>query len=219
MLEQAAGFAFLGAISPVALFIASAYLASGNPRQTVLFYLVGAAAMTIVLAVVVLVVLHAGGFNHPHNRQPRYGLRLGLGVIALGAAAFVARRKPKPAKPGQQDKQSLVWRMVSRPGPASAFIVGVIVFGPSVNLIAAMQAVATAKESAIATVLTTVLVVVITVMFIWLALVFHLVAPEQTTRALRAAEAWLHAHGRALGVGVLVIAGIALVVNGSVGLA
>jgi hypothetical protein len=219
MLAQAAGFALLAALSPLALIVASAYLSSGNTRRTALFYLVGAAAMTVLMGVVVLVILHAGGFNQPRHREPRYGLRLGLGVIALSAALVVARRRPKAASKDKKRDKSLVWRLVGRPGALAAFIVGVVVFTPSVNFIAAMQVIATAQASATLTVLATTLVVVITVMFVWLPLVLHLVAPDRTTLALRTVEAWLHRHGRVLLVIVLAGAGIVLVINGIVGLA
>jgi Sap, sulfolipid-1-addressing protein len=219
MLAQAAGFALLAAISPVALFVASAYLASGNPRRASLFYLAGAAVMTVIMGIVVLVILHAGGFNQPRQRQPRYGLRLGLGVLALGAALFVARRRPKPAKKGQQQDKGLIWRMVGRPGPLAAFLVGVVVFGPSVNFVAAMQVIATSRASAALTAVAMSLVVIITVMSVWLPLVCHLVAPDRTTLALRTVEAWLHVHGRVLLVIALAGAGIVLVISGIVGLA
>lgn len=101
ILEQAAGFAFLSALSPTALLLAVVYLGSDTPRRSLLFFLAGAVAMTIVMGVIVLLAIHAGGLNHPHERQPRYGLRLGLGIVALGAAIFVARRKPRPPAPAR----------------------------------------------------------------------------------------------------------------------
>jgi hypothetical protein len=41
MLAEAAGFAFLAALSPTALLIAAIYLGSARPRRTVLCYLAG----------------------------------------------------------------------------------------------------------------------------------------------------------------------------------
>ena len=140
ILEQAAGFAFLSALSPTALVLAVVYLGSDSPRRSLLFFLAGAVAMTIVMGVIVLLAIHAGGLNHPHERQPRYGLRLGLGIVALGAAIFVARRKPRPPAPGK--KPGLVARLGNRPAPLTALAAGVIVFTPSVSFIAAVQVIA-----------------------------------------------------------------------------
>ena len=106
VLLEAVGFAFLAAVNPSALLIGAAYLGSANPRKTVVFYLAGAIIMTAVLGVVILVAIRAGGLSQVGNRTPRYGLRLGLGAVALVGAVVVARRQPKtapgrPAKPAE----------------------------------------------------------------------------------------------------------------------
>jgi hypothetical protein len=217
MLEQAAGFAFLAALSPAALVLAVVYLGSANPRKTLLFFLIGAVAMTVVVGIVLLLALHAGGLNQPHERQPRYGLRLGLGIVALGASIFVARRKPKPATPDK--KPGLLSRLADRPAPATALAAGAIVFAPSVSFIAAVQVIATAHASAELVVAALSLVVLIDVMLIWLPLLLHVAAPEATPRGLKAFDGWLRAHGRVIGAVALAVAGVALVINGATGLA
>ena len=65
MIVQAAGLAVLAAISPTVLVLAVVYLGSGRPRETLLAYLAGALLMSIVMGVVVLVLLRAGGFSLP----------------------------------------------------------------------------------------------------------------------------------------------------------
>ena len=62
------------------------------------------------------------------------------------------------------------------------------------------------------------IVTVLTVLSVWLPLIAHLAAPEATTRALRAANGWLAAHGRTLVTGALAVAGVILVVNGALGI-
>lgn len=217
MVEQATGFAFLAALSPGALLVVTAYLGSENPRRTVLCFLAGALAMSMVAGVVVVVALHAGGLNHPHLRQPRYGLRLGLGVIALGASAAFFRRKPRPPDPHK--KKGLVSRLLSRPAPITAFAAGIIVFIPSAAFIAAAQAIGTARAGAGLVAGALALIVVIDVMFAWLPLVLYLVAPAATARGLNSLNGWLHAHSHSLIVGVLALAGILLATDGIAGLA
>jgi Sap, sulfolipid-1-addressing protein len=218
VLEQAAGFAFLAALSPTVLLVGATYLGSDSPRRTVLYYLAGAVLMSVVMGVVVLLALHAGGLNHPRQRQPRYGLRLGLGVLALGAALFVALRKRKRA--GADGKQGrLVARLMTRPKPVTAFLAGVILFAPSVSFIAAVQVIATARAGTGLIVAGIALIVVINVMLVWLPLAGHLAAPDATTRRLRAFNGWLRAHGHVLAVTALTIAGIVLVIDGATGLA
>jgi hypothetical protein len=217
VLGQAAGFAVLSALTPAALLVAASFLASANPRKTLLFYLAGAVTMTVLLGIVLLVVLHSAGLNHPHQRQPRYGLRLGLGVLLLCASVVIARRRPKPPKAGK--KPGLIARLTSHPGPLTAFALGVIVFAPSGAFIAAVQTIATAKASISLIVLALAIVVVIDVMFIWLPLGLYLAAPDATVRHLKTVNAWVRAHSRVITVALLALAGILLVANGAAGLA
>ena len=218
MILQAAGFALLAALSPTALLIAAVYLGSARPRLTGLFYLAGAVTMTVIMAVVVLLVLHSVGLNQPREHDPRYGVRLGIGVIALVAGVVVALRKPKPPDP-EKPVQGVMSKLVASPGPVSAFIVGILVFTPGVTFIAAMQVIATAQASIEAIVAAALLVVIINVLLVWLPIVLHFVAPAATSRYLTAFNGWLRAHGHALLAGVLVVAGVVLIINGSLGLA
>ena len=222
MLLEAVGFAFLAAINPTALLIGAAYLGSANPRKTVVFYLAGAIIMTAVLGVVLLVAIRAGGLSQVGNRTPRYGLRLGLGVVALVAAVVVARREPK-AVPGQADdagaKQGRMARLISRPSPLTAILVGILLFYPSAGLVAAVQVIATSHDSLDLEALGVALVVLVDVLSIWVPLLVYLIAPDATTRALRGFDAWLRAHKRAITIVGLAAVGVILVVNGSLGLA
>jgi hypothetical protein len=215
---QAAGLALLAALSPTALLIAAVYLGSARPRLTGLFYLAGAVVMTVIMAIVVLLVLRSVGLNQPREHEPRYGLRLGLGVIALVAGIVVAVRKPKQPDP-DKPVQGFMSKLVANPGPVSAFVVGILVFTPGVTFVAAMQVIATAKASIEAIVTAAILVVIINVLLVWLPIVLHLIAPGPTARYLTAFNAWLRAHGPVLLAGVLVVAGVILIINGSLGLA
>jgi len=216
MLLQAIGYALLGAISPTALVVSAVFLASDNPRRTALFFLLGAVMTTVLMAVILFLVLRAGGLSHPNERQPRYDLRLGLGVLALGLSLFLARRKPRPPDPDK--KPNLVMRMAARPGPRAAFAVGVLLFTPSVTYVAAVQVIATSNSPTGLVVLGLVLVAAIDAMFAWLPLVLFLAAPEATTRKLKQLDTWLHLNGRKLLVAATAIAGAALIADGIAGL-
>jgi len=229
MLAQAAGFAVLAAFSPTALLITAVYLGSAQPRTTVLCYLAGAVLVSTVLGIGLLLVLRYGHFQLPGNRTPRYGLRLGLGLLILAAIAVVARRKPillglpgqpgQPLPPGQSGQgKGIVSRLVSSPSPLTAVVVGLLVFGPGVTFIAAVQVIATARAGIPLSALGLVIVVVINAAFIWLPFLAYLAAPELTTRKLTAFNGWLRAHGRILLSLALLVAGVILVVNGLVGL-
>jgi len=218
VLAQAAGLAFLAALTPTAVLIAAVYLGSPTPRKTSLFYLAGAVVMSVVMGVIVIVALHAGHLNHPHQRTPRYGLRLGLGVVALAGSVVMARRKPKPPANAQK-KPGLMTRLIARPSPLTAFVTGLIIFAPSVTFIAAVQVIATAKASDAVIAGSLALIVAIDVLGVWVPYVLYLIAPDVTTRKLKAFDQWLSAHKKGLLVGVLAVAGLILTLNGILGLA
>lgn len=225
MIAQAAGFAVLAGISPTVLLVMAVFLGSDNPRRTAMLYFAGAVLMTLVMAVTVLLVLRATGMNQPKQHAPRYGLRLGLGIVALAAAAvlFVRARRAVPAAeskvgPDAASKPGMVSRLTTRPRPVTAFLAGLLLFVPSASFIAAVQVVATAEASVETTVLAMLIVIALTAAFVWLPFIGYLAAPEATTRVLRNANGWLVAHGRAVVTGVLAVVGVILVVNGALNL-
>jgi Sap, sulfolipid-1-addressing protein len=113
------------------------------------------------------------------------------------------------------DSASSPWR----PRPSWPAADGLILFVPSATFIAAVQVVATAKVAVGETVLALVEVVLITVLIVLLPLLTFLAAPEATGRRLASLNAWLRANGRVILISGLVIGGLALVINGAIGLA
>jgi hypothetical protein len=227
MVAEAAGFAVLAALSPTALLVIAVYLGSARPGRTGSYYLAGAILMSVITGVIILVALHAGGLSRPSERQPRYGLRLGLGVLALAASAFIMARRRRLADPGKQDSgkqdpgkqgKGIVSRLIANPSPRTAFIVGLLLFSPSVTFIAAIQAIATARASVELDALALAIVVILNVALVWLPILAHLAFPDWTTRTLTAFNGWLRAHGQILAAIVLAAAGVVLTVNGLTGL-
>ncbi len=217
MLAQAAGLALLAAISPTALLVTAVYLGSARPRLTGAFYLAGAVLMSLVTGIIILELLRRLGLSQPRERTPRYGVRLGLGILLLAAGAFVAKRKPRLPDPAQA-KPGFISRMVANPTPLSAFLVGLLIFAPGVTFLAAVQVIATARASPEFTALAVAIVVVINVLLVWLPIVLHLIAPGATGRRLTAFNTWLRAHGHTILVVVLLVVGAIMIISGSVGL-
>lgn len=218
MLIQAVGLALLAAVSPTAVLVSAVFLGSANPHRIVLIYLAGAIVMTAIMAGIVFAILQSGHVYQPSQRQPRYGIRLGLGLAMLLAGAYLRRRGPKRPDPARKDK-GIISRLVARPGAKTAFIVGLLVYSPSLTFIAAVQVVATAKESLPASIAALALVIIITVAFVWLPLILYLLTPDRTGRLLRGFDGWLRSHGYVLTVAALLIGGILLTINGILGLA
>jgi hypothetical protein len=218
MVLQAAGFALLASISPTSLLVMAVWLGSANPRRMALFYVTGAVIMTVTMAVVVLLVIRLTGLNLQRHHDPRYGLRLGLGVIALASAAFVFyRRLHKPRAEPKQGK-GFIQRLISRPSPWAAFVSGVLLFAPSATFIAAVQVIATSNADVAEVAVAVVVVVAITSLIVWLPLLGYLAAPEATERRLAQLNGWLRTHGKTLVVYALAVGGAVLIVDGALGL-
>jgi len=182
-----------------------------------MLYVTGAVIMTVAMAVAVLIVIRVTGLNLQRGHDPRYGLRLGLGVLALAGAAFMMLRKRPQTDAGQQ-RNGFLDRLLARPSPRAAFVSGVLLFAPGATFIAAVQVVATSDASVPVIVLALVLVVAITALVVWLPLVGYLAAPEATSRRLAVLNGWLRTHGRMVVSYALGVAGAVLIVNGALGL-
>lgn len=218
MVLQAAGFALLAAISPTALLVMAVWLASANPRRMALLYVGGAVIMTVAMALAVLVVIRVTGLNLQRGHDPRYGLRLGLGVLALAGVGYALLRK-RPRPDTGKERMGFLDRLISQPSPRTAFVSGVLLFAPGATFIAAVQVVATSNASTAVIALALVLVVLISAVVVWLPLIGYLAAPEVTARRLAMANEWLRVHGRAVVICALAVAGVILIVDGALGLA
>jgi MFS family permease len=222
LFAQVAGLALVASVSPPALLLAGLYLRSERPGKLTLFFIVGGLVVVSVVGIVALVLIRAGGLSHLGQHQPRYGLRLGLGVIALAAAAVLYRRKPKPPdarkKPKKPKKPNLVKRLSSRPSPMTAFAVGVFMFGPSVAFISAVQVVATAKTGLADTIGAMALIIVLAVLFAWLPFLAYLIAPDRTVHLLHSLEGALAKHGRTVMIAAIAVIGLYLIIQGITGL-
>ena len=123
--------------------------------------------------------------------------------------------RPEPAN---AKKPGIVARLTSEPRPATAFVVGIFVFGPSVSFLAAVQVVGTSKASVLATVGAMAMIIVLALMFAWLPLVAYLAAPDRTLRWLNAFNSWLRRYRQPLMAGAAGVIGIILTMQGAVGL-
>jgi Sap, sulfolipid-1-addressing protein len=219
VVAQAAGFAVLASVSPTALLVMAVYLSSANPRTMALLYVAGAVIMTVATGIALLIVIRTTGLNLPRGHDPRFGLRLGLGVLALAGAVFYTVRKPRETVPSEQRRPGFMARLMARPSPRFAFVTGLLVFAPGATFIAAVQVIATSDASVPLIALSLVIVVTITVIVVWLPLVGYLAAPDATTHRLAVLNGWLRTHGRTVVVYALGVGGAVLIVNGALGLA
>jgi hypothetical protein len=219
MFLEAAGLALLASLSPLALLMASVFLGSAQPRRAAAFYLGGAVVLSLVMGLVFLVAVRAFGLDHPIDHAPRYGFRLGLGVVLLGEGAVVIwRRARRTEVVGAEPQEGRLSRLAANPSALNAFVVGVLVYTSGVAFLAAVQVIATANVDVELTALAVLMVIAINVVLVWLPLVIHFLAPEATGRLLSSFNGWLRAHRETVLTVVLFIIGAIMVGNGIYGL-
>jgi Sap, sulfolipid-1-addressing protein len=219
MFEEAAGLSIAAAFSPPVMLMAALFLASAKPGRFTALFVIGGAVMVTIVGIAGLLVMRDLGLSLPHHQHTRYGLRLALGIIALVAAVVIYRRKPKPRDPAKPKKRSPVERLSAEPRAKTAFLAGILMFGPSLTFLAAVQVVATASAGLAATIGAMVMIVVLTLAFAWLPLVAYMIAPGRTTRTLKSFDVWLKRHGKKVLVAAIAIVGLALTAQGISGLA
>jgi hypothetical protein len=218
--EEAGGLALLAACYPPVLLIASLYLASARPGRITASFVLGGLLAATVVGTAALIAIRAGGLSLPSHHSSRYGLRLGLGLVALAASVIILRRqRGAQAGPGQAKKPGRIARLTADPRPGSAFAVGAMMFAFSASFIAAVQVVATSKASLAATIAAMVMIIAVTLLLGWAPLITYLIAPEATTRRLRGFNGWITRHGRVLLAAAVGLIGIVLVAQGVAGLA
>jgi Sap, sulfolipid-1-addressing protein len=166
--------------------------------------------------VVILAVLRNADLSHPAEHAPRYGVRLGLGLLLLVAGVVIARRSPRGPDPRQP---GIVSRMAAEPAPWRAFVVGILIFAPGATFLASMQVIATARATLGETVLAVIIVVVINVLLVWLPILAHVLVPGWTVRYLTLFNSWLREHNKTVVVWVFLVVGAIMVGNGIYGLA
>ena len=216
MLIESTGLAFIAALSPTALLVTAVYLGSARPKLVTTFYLIGATAMSLVMATVLLVVLRDLDLSRADHRAPRYALRLGSGVVMLVAAIVVSRRRTGGVR--APHRHGVVARMVADPSPATALVVGVLVFAPGATFLASIQVIATAQAGLELTVTALLIVVVVNVLLVWLPIVLYVFVPARTATYLASFDGWLQANSRQVLAWTLGVVGALLAADGIHGL-
>ncbi len=200
---------------PTALAAVAALLAAERPRRLLLVYVVAGALVSVAVGLLLVLVFRTAAIRYP---QPRAGIEIALGLLAiLGAMAALreARRPkaPKPLVPGA--RPSFGARMSARlrdPSATTAAAAGILTHLPGLFYLMALNAIIAEQprpRSAIAQVL-----VFNAIWFVLpvAALLSAVRSPERTEALVRRGTAWAAENSRRalpvilVGVGVYFIA-------------
>jgi len=94
------------ALNPGALVVSAVYLAMERGARLETAFMTGGLIIGALVGVVVLVLIRVTGLELPTNLTPHYGIRLGLGIIALTLAAFQPGCAAGSADPARRDRRS-----------------------------------------------------------------------------------------------------------------
>ena len=220
---QAFLLVLVSALNPAALVASAFFLRKERGARLGNAFLIGGLLMSAVVGIVVLVLIRGTGLELPKRTTPRYGLRLGLGILALVLAASLPwlrshlRRGPAGAK-----KPGRVTRLMETAGAGGAVVVGVLIFAPSVQYLAGVQAITTAEHQVAVAILLILGAAVINVSLVWIFLIAYLAAPDRTKAYLGKASTWVDwvkRHSNLVLRIILTAVGVYLVVSGGTGLA
>ena len=198
MLAQAAVLALAGSIYPLAALIVIGFLSRPDGRPLALVFLAGAAVAVTLVAIVEIWVLTTSNITANHSRAPSGWLSVGIGLVLVVIAAVLIRRRGKADTPSTPP----------RPGFVGAFLLGAVMYLPGPMYIAGVKTVADAGASVAVTTVGVVVCVVCVLVLTEGPIVFQLVAPRRSQRALAAYGSFVAEHGRdALLAAALVVGG------------
>jgi hypothetical protein len=211
------------ALNPGALVVSAVYLAKERGARLETGFITGGLIIGALVGVVVLVLIRVTGLELPTNLTPRYGIRLGLGILALMLAAFLPwlRTLRRPGEQGEK-KPNLSTRLMEGAEVGGAIVVGVLIFAPGVQYLAGVEGIAAAEPRLTIAVLLVLAAAVVNVALAWIFLAAFMRAPDRTQTHLTRANnwiGWVKNHRDLVIRSILAIVGVYLVINGTVGLA
>jgi hypothetical protein len=213
MPPQALALALAASIYPPAVLAIIALGRGSQVRSRVLAFVLAAACVTYVVGTLVLFLLDDVGATGPRHLTPSAALDLGFGVLLLGLAIRL-RRKREPAKPKGPSK--IEHYLQSR---RLAFVLGITLYVlPSPIYIAAVKEISDASLSTGDKLLALLATVAVMLWLIELPTLALLLVPTQASSRLEQINSWFTRHGRSLAVLACLGAGAYLTIKGLVNL-
>jgi len=212
---QAIPLALTASLYPFGLAVLLLLAEAERYKGRVSVFLAGAAVCTLAIGFAVVFALHGAGLSQQSQQQPRYGLRLVIGVAFVVGAVILARRPPKPKK---EKKESRLTSAARKGGLIAALIAGIVLYLPSPSYLSALQVVGSSQLSTAATVAWVFIVVAIVLITIWVPTLVIVFAPGWSKPKLAALNSWLSRNSRTLLIVVLAVLGVWEIIDGIVGL-
>ncbi|HTR89021.1 MAG TPA: GAP family protein [Solirubrobacteraceae bacterium] len=210
MPPEALALALAASIYPPAVAAVIALGRGEQLRSRVFAFVLAAAMITYAVGVLLLVALVDLGVSGVSDRTPGAAVDLVLGVLLLGLARRLHRRRNRPPKPVGESKIERYLR--SR---RLAFVLGITLYVlPSPIYIAAVKAVADGESSTGARLASLAATVAVMLWLIELPMLLLLATPERAADALERINLWFGRNWRIVAIAACLGAGVYLIVKG-----
>jgi hypothetical protein len=219
MPTQALVLAFGASIYPPAVAAVIALGRGSQVRSRVFVFVLAAILVTYAIGALLLLVLIELGVSGPSHRSPSATVYLVIGAGLLLLAAWLYRRRSRPAQTGQPTSgqpSKLERYLHSR---RLAFVLGLTLYVlPSPIYIAAIKTVSDASLSTSSELLSLAAVVAVMLWLIELPALMLVAVPARTVDTLERVNRWFGRHGRLLGIAASAGGGVYMIVHGIIAL-
>jgi hypothetical protein len=226
MPPQALELALAASIYPPAVVAVIALGRGPQLRSRVVLFVLGAVLATFALGVLMSLVLDELGATGPHHWTPGGAFDLALGVVLIGLAVYLRRKRPAANGKDTHDTETGT-KTASGPSKIErylesrrlAFVLGVTLYVlPSPIYVAAVKTIADAQLSTSSELLALAVTVAVMLWLIEVPMLMLLAMPDRASGALERANLWFTENGRLLAVLVSAGVGVYLAVKGLVAL-
>jgi Sap, sulfolipid-1-addressing protein len=206
-------------VRPTSVAAVYAFLAARTPGPLLTAYVAAGLALSLTVGVGAVAIVHVAPPPPSVTSIGRDLLNVVFGLVALGFALYYGLRTPSDTPRVRPDRPlSAMRRHLSSPTPTVAAVAGVATHLPGVFYLAALAAIVAGRPS-----LTSGLLQVGFYNLLWFAvpltaLVSWLLRPDSTRERAARVSAAVQAHRKELVVGVSVLVGVYLVIDGVVAL-
>jgi hypothetical protein len=210
-------FALSAAFNPTLVAATTVMMLLPSPAKLMTGYLLGALITSIGIGIAIVYALKGSGVVSTTKHTLSPAATTALGVLALIAAAVLARDARRPRTRTKREKGPPRWQQALGKGsPRVTFVVGALLTLPGASYLAGLSRIEKLNYPPATTVLVIVAFNLIMLAILEVSLMCFVLAPEWTPSAIDRAKVWLSRHGRQFATRGLTLLGALLVVKGVV---
>jgi hypothetical protein len=214
------GLACLAALNPKLFAVDLLLMESRRPYLMFSCFLAGGLSMCLTVG---LLAVFTGGSGNELSAEASAsaGLDLALGLVLLAIGALLATgrlhgRRRAPAAAGEPEREGWAQRMLARPRPGLAILIGALAGTPGGAYIAALRQLINGNSPVTEQVVAVLVFALIEFSLVIIPFVFLVARPAVARTQTRRAQSWLMAHARQLIVAVTLFVGGYMTLSGLV---